>query len=175
VKIDRMGKLREKNRQKESDWVNSDPSTREPAPAAGSRVTPDPAGKGHTLDQDPFEPKPLAEHQARYARAIDHVHIRDEGDPGEHLFDFDDGLRLLIVRQEIAGSEVLYISASIAQGSAVWNACETGQMRREEFTAAVVERFRALSSDPRPMHFMGFMTRKRVPTWTILIPKGEHR
>jgi hypothetical protein len=70
----------------------------------------------------PTNPEPLPALRARYARALEHVYdvagIRDRGliRPGEvpaNVFDFDDGLRLIISREKLLDGEVtLHVSAS---------------------------------------------------------------
>jgi|SRR5688572_4008147 len=70
-----------------------------------------------TLD---FNPEPLESLKARFPKAIDTIwgKIKTEDRPGmyrEHVFDFEDGLRMIISREVLIDPEpVIHVSASWA-------------------------------------------------------------
>jgi hypothetical protein len=77
----------------------------------------------------PEAPEPVEALRARYPRALEPVYdavaIRDRGAtrPGEvaaNVFDFEDGMRLIINRERMPDGElVLHVSASVRNGSAL--------------------------------------------------------
>lgn len=74
----------------------------------------------------PFNPQPIEVLKARFPAAIaksysvQHVSENPEDRPGsrpEHVFDFEDGVRLIVSRDFHNGREVIHFSGSLMQGA----------------------------------------------------------
>jgi hypothetical protein len=97
--------------------------------------------------------------------------------PGEnrrHVFDCEDGIRLIVSRDDTGDAEVgvaLHLSGSIRPDSDAWHdirRAATGRGAREaavEFARRVVARWRDVSGDAGPLEFLGFSGGKGVPHW----------
>lgn len=128
-------------------------------------------------------PEPLAALQARYPRALEFVYdqaavvlggaIRP-GECAENVFDFEDGLRLIVSRQRGPGGKVwLHFSASFG-GADCRLADEFRLLRRttplpqifEQWRLSVPGRFALLSGDAREAAYLG-RSANGVPHWVI--------
>jgi hypothetical protein len=125
----------------------------------------------------PFRPEPLPMLRMRYPWAVDHIHdearLADglEPDPAaepHHVFDFADGLRLVVLRSTGGdGRTRLQVSASGASAALKIEARE-GRVGADAFLAMARRGFRDLSRDDRPLDFRGFHGPTRsVPVWLI--------
>lgn len=134
----------------------------------------------------PFRPRSLEAHRPRYVAALVPVYDMDEcgrrpelrpGIRPEHVFDFSDGLRLLISRDRLAGGRgvITHCSASAITSTAAYLEIET-RMRLEGvgaaqawFCATVLERWRDLAGGALPgePEFKGFSPGKGVPHWFL--------
>jgi hypothetical protein len=74
----------------------------------------------------PYHPEPLEALQARYPKALEPIFDVRDWRPGwpvpvswqrRHVFDHDDGLRLIVSRDRLADAVRLHVSASLAPGS----------------------------------------------------------
>jgi hypothetical protein len=140
----------------------------------------------------PFEAQPLAELQARYPQAVNYLaplidpeeQALHEARPGllrRHVFDHEDGLRLLVSVHDLPRlGPQLWLSASVVPGQALWNQL-TEQLQYAEaikhpkrrlkaarrvptdFCAKTVQRFKLLSDHPAPVHFWFWSDGKGVP------------
>lgn len=99
----------------------------------------------------PLSPAPLPWLQERYGRAVDHYHVEPFEPPGldpVHVFDHEDGLRLIVCRVRERDRDWLMVSASYPPGS------EFGRMLRRAtvgfnpdgvFAYLAVQRFQELA------------------------------
>ncbi len=122
----------------------------------------------------PFRPQSIEELRTRYPTIMGRVFDCRRGTPsprpGElysHIFDCDDGIRLIISRDRETDSEVfLHVSASFVKGYPLWDTLKgSGEAGQQIFIKLVEERFRKLSDDEQPLDFQGFSTDKQVPHW----------
>jgi hypothetical protein len=128
-----------------------------------------------------FHPEPLDALRARYGAAIATVHdaesvaMRLAPEPGTlpaHVLDCEDGMRLIVSREDCAGTGVLlHLSASLVPGSELF--LELLSLTRDvpvdrmlaAFRAAVEHRFRAVSGDDGPLEFLGYTPGRFMPHW----------
>lgn len=124
----------------------------------------------------PFQPEPLTALRARYAAALVTVFDCRKGvprpRPGElrgHVFDCEDGLRLIISRDRESDSGLfLHLSASLTRNTPLYEKLARGGISQSQFTEMVLERFREISDDAQPLELTGFSTGKGVPHWRRL-------
>lgn len=131
----------------------------------------------------PITTESLEDLQARYPRALEHVYnqkaIVEQGGirPGEvaaNVFDFPDGLRLIVSRElcALTGEIGLHFSASFGLGSRLADEIlllATGRGLNwafRQWVSSVPERFRELSGDTREACFLG-ISAGNVPHWRI--------
>jgi hypothetical protein len=124
-----------------------------------------------------FRPEPLERLRARYLAAIDHTHdigaiLRAEISPpstdAAHIFDFEDGFRLIVSAETLSdGRRLLHLSASLAEDADLMKAVKSGRLMPEDFVPLAESRYRDLSGDSRPIKFLGFSPGKGVPHWSI--------
>lgn len=131
----------------------------------------------------PYAPEPLEALQARYAAALEVVFdataiIEGRADrPGmfrANVFDFEDGLRLLISRERMPGSAllVLHVSASfrpecrIADEMRLLSLTMSRAACMEKWNRDNPRRFRELSGDKRDLEFAGWST-GLMPHWFL--------
>ena len=139
----------------------------------------------------PFVPASLAELQARYPKALEFVYdqqaiVQDNAiRPGEvaaNLFDFEDGLRLLVSRERTpSGQVVLHVSASfqddckIADNFRRWLGPKPSKQKRQRlannWAITIPARFIELSGDTLPLKFIGW-TSNYVPHWMRIEVSG---
>lgn len=106
-----------------------------------------------TLPALAFKPEPLLALQARLPEALapiwDFRDSQPESGPGqrrEHVFDFQDGLRLIVSRdKQDEGKPYLHVSASITPSHALYDKVENGFLTRYAIKTIVEERFFRLS------------------------------
>jgi hypothetical protein len=130
----------------------------------------------------PADPQPLEALRARYPRALEFVYdqaaiARSEGiRPGEvtaQVFDFQDGLRLIVSREcRPDGKVVLHFSASFPKESRIADEFRLllGFHPKEyvyrKWLRDVPRRFRELSGDDRTPRYLG-VAGSLVPHWVI--------
>lgn len=117
----------------------------------------------------PFEPEKLEALRARFPKAllrlwyVDHAPLPGEPAPyntREHVFDFEDGLRLIISKDRDAGGEPrhdivghIHVSASVIPGTMMLEWCKREYMKHahvfftETWPHKVKERFDELARD----------------------------
>lgn len=125
----------------------------------------------------PFDPEPLQALRRRLPKALDRVfdpeevRARPETRPGlkrRHVFDFADGVRLIVSAEKGVG---LHVTASFVEGTAVDRrlrkaarvaGAEGGcdRLRREGEDA-----FRRLAGPETALEFLGFLQGKGIPHW----------
>lgn len=128
-----------------------------------------------------FRPEPIDTLRSRYGAAIAVVHDAESvtlglaPEPGTlpaHVLDCEDGMRLIVSREDMAGTGViLHLCASLMPGSALF--LELLALTREvsvdrilaAFGAAVEHRFRLVSGDDGPLEFLGYTPGRFIPHW----------
>jgi hypothetical protein len=112
----------------------------------------------------PYAPEPLASLQARYKRAIDCVYdlgevkrreIVSPGGNRENVFDFEDGLRLIVSRTQKGESRVVFMV------TAGWMTPPT--LAADQWPDTIPERYAELSGDTEPIDFFGW--HDKFPHW----------
>lgn len=128
----------------------------------------------------PYTTETLAQLQARYPKALEHVYdqvaIEERGTirPGEcpaNVFDFEDGLRLIVSRErEREGRIVLHVSASFRTECKIAHEMRR-QLKRtpryeivDRWAKTIPARFAELSGDDTPLRFIGWSDRM-IPHW----------
>jgi hypothetical protein len=130
-------------------------------------------------------PEPMEALRARYAGALEHefsvgfILSGTERRPGEcpaNVFDFLDGLRLIVSREVMPdGTRYLHVSASfrkesrIADEMRLLSLTKTPQELLEMWRRNVPRRFAELSGDERELTFVGW-SQSHVPHWRIEEP-----
>lgn len=132
-----------------------------------------------------FVPESEDRLRSRFAEAIRSVHDPEsmalgvQERPGEmrrNVFDFHDGLRLIVSRDAIPHPTV-HLSASVCPNTAAYQRIAYQVRRRghaaamEEFRSAAEDRFRSISGESRPLTFLGFFPGKGIPHWLIEEPR----
>jgi hypothetical protein len=125
-----------------------------------------------------FHSEPLDALRSRYGAAIATVHdaesvaMRLAPEPGTlpaNVLDCEDGMRLIVSREDCAGTGVLlHLSASLMPGSELFLELLTdcdGPATLAAFRAAVEHRFRAVSGDDGPLEFLGYTPGRFIPHW----------
>jgi hypothetical protein len=131
-----------------------------------------------------FRPEPLDALRARYGAAVATVHdaesvaMRLAPEPGDNpanVLDCEDGLRLIVSREDCAGTGVLlHLSASLMPRSELFLELLTncdGPATLAAFRAAVEHRFREVSGDDGPLEFLGYTPGRFIPHWV----RRDHR
>lgn len=121
----------------------------------------------------PFEPQPMAALQERFAEALRRVFDYRAGVPDEipsglreHVFDFEDGVRMIVSRDmEDEGGVYLHVSASVEPGMLYATLITTRVITAQDFLRRVERRFAQLSGQEEPLEFCGFTRGKGVPHW----------
>jgi hypothetical protein len=119
----------------------------------------------------PFIPETFEQLQKRYKAAINkavnavYANSHPEESPGkkrEHVFDFEDGIRLIISRDYAGNDEVFHISASVE--GAIWKGPFDETLLRQ-----MKERFAAISGSSIPNNSTFIITEKGIPHWFFRI------
>jgi hypothetical protein len=129
------------------------------------------------------EAEPLAAMKARYPKALEFLYDSTaiiQGNairPGEcasSIFDFTDGVRLIISREQMPdGSVVLHLSASFKQGSVMQQTFRSNRAKYGmsdaalQWMTAAVTHFQEISGDRREPHFLGFSQGTIIQHWII--------
>jgi hypothetical protein len=128
-----------------------------------------------------FAPESEDRLRSRYAEAIrpvfdpESMALGVQERPGEtrrNVFDFEDGLRLIISRDAIP-RPTLHLSASIYPNTAAYQLLAHQVWRyglakaMDAFRGEAEARFRAVSGETRPLVYLGIFSDKGVPHWVI--------
>jgi hypothetical protein len=135
------------------------------------------------MERIEFKPESVGNLAFRYHRCLEKTYTINEilcgkiAPPSQNrncVFDFENGLRL-IISKEIFGSKTgLHISASMQEGSELYENCwkladfNRAKEGKRYFLSHVVSSFREISSDFRPMKFVEISPEKGVPHWVII-------
>lgn len=116
-----------------------------------------------------FKPEPLGSLKSRFKEAlidsycVANVKENPEERPGDkprHVFDFEDGIRLIVSRDVIKSQEVIHFSGSFEP------AIYSGSMNMQHILDLMVYKFIVLWGTKPHVNFVGF-TSKGIPHWCI--------
>lgn len=114
----------------------------------------------------PFKPQSLSELRHRFPAAINHYHQVRPGKHRAHVFDTEDGLRLIVSVESINGDDVLHVSGSVESNSAVGQKVRKGFISEADLIGWIECRFAALwGDDPPTLVFVGASS--GVAHWTV--------
>ena len=125
-----------------------------------------------------WSPEPLATLQARYTDAVTEIYGHDRivtgwqqrvGAQRKHVFDFEDGLRLIVSRHRFPNHRVgIAISGSIVPSTEVHTSLlPHGAEAGDQMCRIVQERWRVLSGSTRDPELLGWSTGKGVPHFVV--------
>lgn len=120
----------------------------------------------------PFQSEPLSSLRARYANALvpvfDYSTQMPSPTPAElrsHVFDCDDGLRLMVSRDRKTDAEFyLHLSASLEVGCELYRQVTSGELQRWAFASLVCQRFAEISGDSKGFDLLDWSPRG-IPHW----------
>lgn len=123
-----------------------------------------------------FQPQSLDDLRARYPAALEFLYLVEKPTsepgyairPGEcraNVFDFEDGTRLIVSREQFQSRIVLHVSASAQPQSPLYASICLGELTPAQFCVHAVERYRAVFGDPEPLKFTGFNGTMGIPHW----------
>lgn len=93
----------------------------------------------------------------------------------EHVFDFLDGLRLIVRRERSALERVcLHVESSLCPLSPLWRQAEDGSLSFSRYLALCVRRFAKLSGERRALPLAGVSSVKRVTHWYLPEESSDH-
>lgn len=107
----------------------------------------------------PFQPETTAQAAARIGAALEplidgeSVQIGAQSRPGlfrRHVFDFEDGLRLIISRDDLGSGPQLHVTASIQPQTRLWKRCYAELMTGEHANRIAAARFEVISGMTMP-------------------------
>lgn len=125
-----------------------------------------------------FTPRPFEELKAKYPKAIERVYdvemveigiINRPGESEEHYFDWEDGVRMIISKEDAVCGEHIHISASLQKGQLYDNFLSMGMGHAQvikELQSICEEKFRSLSDCTLDMHFI-VVTDHGVLHWRV--------
>lgn len=97
------------------------------------------------------------------------------GPGAEHVFDFPDGLRLIVRRERSALERAcLHVEASLCPLSPLWRQAEDGSLSFARYLALCARRFAKLSGEQRPLPLAGVSSVKRVAHWYLPEEASAH-
>jgi hypothetical protein len=124
----------------------------------------------------PFEPEPIASMRARYAAARKTLYVQEDVAAGlvappsgfrAHVFDFEDGLRLIISRdRDPTGLVVIHLSASVVDDTPMYQHVCNGRIGMSEFFERVKIEWQTLSGSTLTPQLIG-VSDKYVPHWIV--------
>lgn len=129
-----------------------------------------------------FKPGSFEDLQRRFYKSLEKIYIGNDilngitEPPSQNpdcVFDFEDGLRLIISKELFEDYTATHISASFQENSRLFNEClnrirfENKENAQEYFLLIATSRYKMLSQDHREMKFLGFSEEKGVPHWII--------
>lgn len=128
----------------------------------------------------PYRPEPPGRLRRRYptalVRTFDLAAMERGADPfpadlRSQVFDFRDGCRLIVSREQEDGRVFLHLWASAAPGTEIWRMIASGEMVRHAFVALVERHFLEISGEAEPPPFHRFSPARGMPHWY----RGEKR
>lgn len=134
----------------------------------------------------PFGPEPVERLRARYPLALEEptdleaIRLGTQSRPGErrrNVFDFADGLRLVVSDDPPAG---VHVSASMLPGTALWGElariirARGADAAKLELCARAARRFAELAGPGLGLELQGFSADKGVPHFVAVPVAGAH-
>ncbi len=123
------------------------------------------------------EPESLDVMRARYAEAVrvvfDPADVNQPA-PGHdraNVFDFDDGVRMVIARSVsyVRGGERVYFSASVRTGTLLALSIDTGGCPFNVFADLIVGRWREIAQSDAVVRFIGLSGGgHQIPVWVVI-------
>lgn len=123
----------------------------------------------------PFEPESIESLRARYPDALrsvfnaEAVAFGGAPRPGQiraHVFDSPDGVRLIVDREKSPGHPVyLHLTGSAQEGTPLRDDLRDGRASLADVLARILDRYRDISGDDRPLTFLGLSEDKGCPHW----------
>lgn len=134
----------------------------------------------------PFNPQPVDQLKTRFSIALQYVYdweqgakltVKDstlvhpvvftEGPPADQVFDFEDGLRLIVTQDlEEEGKIFLHVSAGAQPGTHVMRRFSyTGREGQAVFKDLAMRRYKQISGDSERLFFDGFAKPSGVAHW----------
>jgi hypothetical protein len=134
-----------------------------------------------------YRPEPLAQLRARYPEALREVIDMESaarglvpwpGTVARNVFDCEDGIRLVVSRDDLGGQVgiVLHVSASIDPAAPLYRELLRSARHiwpdwaQAEFRRLALARWREISGDDRPIEFAGYGGAKSIPHWYRGLP-----
>ncbi len=137
----------------------------------------------------PYNPAPLEELRRRYDAAVadvyDHADVGTFGanrpsEKPQHVFDFEDGLRLIISRERSSPLEGIHISASLQPGRPLYFALPEMLRPPQVLKRMALDRWAELTGALSPADvqeaiergeakFAGFSPGKGIPHWFVVL------
>lgn len=145
-----------------------------------------------------FTPRTLHDNRARYEACLETLYTKEEVVMGllsnpyclpRHVFDFQDGLRLFVSRQEglaidhkgkTVKGPVVHVASSVQKGTIIYRllvrlaSAFSVEVATKKFLVIASNRFVELSGDSRTMRFIGFDSLK-APHWVISIKRSSQK
>jgi hypothetical protein len=126
----------------------------------------------------PFIPETMSANRARFAAALEPLYIITDyqppsprpGEQRRHVFDFEDGMRIIASRDTIIGRHFLHASASM-------NADRVGKHIHLDSAKVVIGSWRAVLcslSGRTDWQLMGLEGPQKVPHWFVELKDGSY-
>lgn len=123
-------------------------------------------------------PEKVAALAARYAKALEHVFdveaiefsgAKRPGEMAECVFDFEDGLRLIVSRDRFPNGDIkTHVSASARVSSELYQHIKFGSVNQVEFCAMVTMAHAEISGTKGGLELLGFSEGKMVPHFLVV-------
>jgi hypothetical protein len=122
----------------------------------------------------PPQPQTTEENRNRFPAAVRRVFFVEDIERGgerpgqlrEHVFDWPDGLRLIISREDFGDMQpVLHMSASANKEYPLWRRLAKGKVSISDFLDLAALRFFEISKGTHALVFEGFSIPKGIPHW----------
>ena len=126
----------------------------------------------------PHEPQTLAQLQARFPFALSRIHDTADvitkgidfqlGQKRQHVFDCEDGLRLIMSRErEPRGRVFIHLSASWDPTCVFYRKIEQYAATLTDALQLIEQRYREITGDQRPLRFLGMTFPRGIPHFSI--------
>lgn len=129
----------------------------------------------------PHEPETIEEMRARYPAAVADIYdveslgtVRPPGMQRRHVFDYTDGLRLIVSTDRLSDGQVVsHFSASVAPGLPLYAMLVEKTTTPLAYLYLCVSRWQELSCDVCPVcEYLGPLSQAGSHHWIVRRPKG---
>ena len=118
-----------------------------------------------------WRPEPLTALRARYPAALEHVYDAADlvlglrpGNQPQHVFDWVDGLRLIVSRERTAdGRTAIHFTASILPNTPL----SKRMPKADKFPSLACERWQQLAKSGRTAELVAISTEKGIPHFAV--------